>query len=397
MHMPDRSRRWAERLLARLAHRGMTEYVRPGRGGQHLHYLTPTGIRAAEQIPTRVEMRRKLITPEQATGPLWRHTLAVNDTGIAFMQAARSRGDECGPFSWRHEIAHHIPAPGRRAGEQVISDLLLTYLAEQDNGQITFHYRLIELDRATVPVDALTGKLARYTDLYRHLHSEKPGQPVSRALYPVFPDVHCILTGRPRSVLQRRAQTVLALLNNDPRLKTTPQVRVSLALLEDLQQQGPWAAIWRMPRDPARTVDWLGRDTGGNYEPGRAGHRADRRARRAAARRTSAGSLDLERREAVREPGAPPARAVWAGRCGDARACSGRRSQLGLPARPPARRCSPRGAAGAAAIRPRRRARPSGTGRRSAAQDGGRLRRSPWRSPARWAQARGLYRRSATA
>jgi len=134
MHTPGSSRRWAEHVLAQLVRCGLTEFVRPGRNAPRLHYLTSAGVRAVEQIPTRVEMRRKLITPEQAVGPLWRHTLAVNDTGIAFMQAARSRGDDCGPLSWRHEIAHRIPAPGRRAGEQVISDLLLTYLAEQSDG-----------------------------------------------------------------------------------------------------------------------------------------------------------------------------------------------------------------------------------------------------------------------
>lgn len=255
MHTPETSRRWSEHVLARLTRSGLTEFVRPGRNTPRIHYLTPTGIHAVEQIPTRAETRRKQITPEQATGPLWKHTLAVNDTGIAFMQAARSRGDDCGPLAWRHEIAHRLPGPDKR----LIADALLTYLAAHPDGQITFHYRLIELDRATIPVDVLAAKLSRYAQLDDF--DAKRGRPTWQEHYPVRPDVHCILSGRSRSALQRRAQTALALLlRNDPRLRTTSQVRVSLTLLEDLQQQGPWAPIWRAPRDPVRAVDWLGDD-----------------------------------------------------------------------------------------------------------------------------------------
>ena len=166
MHLPSHTRRWAEQILTQLARREMTAFVRPGRGGPRLYYLTPAGAQAVETIPTRVETRRKLITPEQAAGPLWRHTLAVNDTGIAFMRAARERDDDFGALGWRHEIAHHAPAAGHSRGELLIADALLTYLAHGPEGQLTFHYRLLELDRATVPADTLAAKLARYADLY---------------------------------------------------------------------------------------------------------------------------------------------------------------------------------------------------------------------------------------
>jgi hypothetical protein len=265
MHMPDRSRRWAERVLQQLATRELTAFVRPGKGGPRLYYLTPTGANAVEQIPTRVETRRKLITPEQAAGPLWQHTLAVNDTAIAFMQAARARGDDFGPFAWHHEIAHRTPTPGHARNELLIADALLTYLAIGQ--EMTFHYRLLELDRATVPTDTLANKLARYADLYHHApsnHGQPSGDPAWQAHYPIFPDIICILSGKPRPALQRRAQTVLALCQNDPQLQSTPEVRVSLALLEDLQARGPFAPIWHQPKDPAQRLDWLGnRPSGG--------------------------------------------------------------------------------------------------------------------------------------
>ncbi len=261
MHMPGRTRRWAEQVLAQLASRGLTAFVRSGLGGARLHYLTLAGAQAVELIPTRVETRRKLITPEQAAGPLWRHTLAVNDVGIVFLQAARERGDDFGPLGWRHEIAHRAPTAGRTAGELLIADALLTYLALGPARKLTFHYRLLELDRATVPTDTLAGKLSRYADLYRYAptgRGKTAGQPAWQARYPIFPDIICVLTGQPRAALTRRAQTVLALCREDPQLQRTPEVRVSLALLEDLQAKGPFAAIWHQPKDPGRALDWLG-------------------------------------------------------------------------------------------------------------------------------------------
>jgi hypothetical protein len=102
---------------------------------------------------------------------------------------------------------------------------------------------------------------ARYATLYRHAttnRSQPSGTPIWQAHYPIFPDIICVLAGRPRAALKRRAQTVLALCREDHRLKSTPEVRTSLALLEDLQADGPFAPIWRGPGDPARRMDWLG-------------------------------------------------------------------------------------------------------------------------------------------
>jgi hypothetical protein len=64
MHLPGRTRRRAEQTLATLTRRGLTAFVRPTRNTPRLYYLTPAGTQAVEQIPTRAETRRKLITPE---------------------------------------------------------------------------------------------------------------------------------------------------------------------------------------------------------------------------------------------------------------------------------------------------------------------------------------------
>jgi hypothetical protein len=255
MHLPGRSRRWTERVLAQLAARELTTFVQPGARGPRLYFLTSTGAEAVEQIPTRAETRSKLITPEQAAGPLWKHTLAVNQAGIAFIQAARERGDDFGPFGWRHEIAHVFSTPGRGRTETLIADALLTYPEQAASGALTYHYRLIELDRATVPTDILASKLARYADLHA---AAGQSEPAWRSSYPVFPDILCVLAGKPRAALQRRARTVLALCQANPRLQAAPEVKVSLALLDDLQAHGPYAAIWRELGSPSRPLNWLG-------------------------------------------------------------------------------------------------------------------------------------------
>jgi Replication-relaxation len=254
MHTPGASVRWTREILTGLRRHGLVSFIRAADGGGSVYFLTAKGAHAVELVPTRARMRRKLISPAQAAGPLRAHTLAVNETGIAFMASARERGDEFGTLAWRHEIAHPI---GARRGELLIADALLTYLRYGREGELIFHYRLLELDRATLPTDMLAGKLARYARLYRYTPTGQKA-PAWQARYPVFPGVICVLAGQPQRVLDRRAQTVLALCREDHELARTPQVEISICLLCELTTQGPFAAIWQRPGDERR-VDWLGR------------------------------------------------------------------------------------------------------------------------------------------
>ncbi len=159
LHTPGASRRWTQSLLGALQAHGLARFVRSD-GASKLWYLSDAGADAVEQLPARTETRRKVIAPAQAAGPLRQHTLQINDAGLAFVRAARARGDECGPFSWRHEIAHPIGAlPGRRRSELLIAHALLTYLQTGSDGEADVHRRFLELDRATLPVPALAAKL----------------------------------------------------------------------------------------------------------------------------------------------------------------------------------------------------------------------------------------------
>ncbi|HVA19901.1 MAG TPA: replication-relaxation family protein [Solirubrobacteraceae bacterium] len=252
MHTPGSGIRWTREILTGLRRRGLVSFLRAADGAGSVYFLTSKGAHAVELIATRTLGRRKLITPAQAAGPLRTHTLAVNETGIAFMAAAREREDEFGALAWRHEIAH--PIAGRR-GELLIADALFTYLQYGCKGTLNFHYRLLELDRATLPTEMLAGKLARYARLY---HYTRTGQkaPAWRACYPVFPGVICVLTGDITKALERRLQSVLALCSEDRELQQTPEVGISICLLDDLTAQGPFAAIWRRPGIEQR-LGWL--------------------------------------------------------------------------------------------------------------------------------------------
>lgn len=258
LHAPRASRRFAQQSVARLRKAGLADRVLLP-GGLGVWYLTERGLRVMEAMPDRVETRHKPIPPEHAAGPLQAHTLAVNEVGIAFVTAARERGDECGPTAWRHEVAHSLgPPPGRRGSEQLISDAVLTY---QLTGppRTSLHYRFIELDRANRSSADLVAKLGRYGRLYRHkvAAQEKKAVLLWKQLYPVFPTLLVVLAGRPREALLRRRKAVLGLCRANPDLRDTPEVEISICLLEDLVAEGPFASIFATLAD-SEPVDWLG-------------------------------------------------------------------------------------------------------------------------------------------
>lgn len=268
MVAPVQALRRTQRRLAALADRGLLAHVIQ-RGVAHrptrLWHITDPGTAVVEASPDRTETRRKVLTPAQAAGLLAQHTLAVNQVGLTFLQGARQRGDEDVSWrSWRHELAHPMTPGGPRNRQVVIADAVLGYPLRQPDGRVAFHHRFIELDRATVPVDQLAHKLARYTRLYHHTAPAQPGSPTRPAWqqrYPAFPGVLLILTGQPRPALERRLRTLLALCASSPELTDTPQVKITLGLLEDLVSEGPWAPVFLSAIRADKWVDWLAEES----------------------------------------------------------------------------------------------------------------------------------------
>jgi hypothetical protein len=220
--------------------------------------VTELGARLAREAGV-LDGEPRLIGAEEAAGALQAHTLAVNDAAICFVQAARERGDEFGPFAWRHEASHPLSRGRGQRRRRLVADAVFTYLRIEEDG-VAIEQRFLEIDRATLTVDRLAAELARYAELYRLGGSD--GEPLWRSRYPFFPPVHCVLTGGHRAALERRCSTVLALLRSDPRFSRTPEVGISICLLDDLQGEGPFAPIFLDARDPSRAVDWLGGDGG---------------------------------------------------------------------------------------------------------------------------------------
>lgn len=259
LHTPGSHASYTRRLLATLTRMGVVDYA-VAAGRLKLWYLTRSGNDAVETIPTRAEHRRRQVSREQAAGPLRMHTLAVNDTGIVFVKTARDKDDECGPLAWRHEIAHPIgPGNAKHPRELVVADALLTYTQQYKDRTLAVHQCFIELDRATIPVPALTEKFARYTRLKNYTPLQaKPGAGGGngwRDYYTEFPRVLVLLAHKDRGTLKRRLQNTIALHQTSTH---TRGAVVLLGLFEDLCEHGPFAEIFIDPENPERYVNWLG-------------------------------------------------------------------------------------------------------------------------------------------
>lgn len=254
IHFPDRSARLARRALAGLAEAGLAAFVPSGGAAgapRRLWYATERGASAALEAGLLEGMPR-LVDADTAAGPLQRHTLAVNDAAISFLRAARERGDEFGPLAWRHEVVHRLGS--RRRVRSLFADAVLTYVRLTDS-EVVVEQRFLELDRATLSVDRLAAELARYGRLLRAEGRE--GEPLWRSQYPSFPPVICVLAGAGRAALQRRRDTVVAILADDLDFAGSPDLSVRLCLAEELAERGPFAPIFTDVRDPERPTDWL--------------------------------------------------------------------------------------------------------------------------------------------
>ncbi len=264
IHAGDAELRWVQKLLGRLRTAGLADYVLSAHGRRRLWFATERGTQLAREAGTLEG--RPPVAAELAAGPLAAHAIAVNEAAICFLRAAAQRADDFGPLAWRHEVFHPILRGRGRRRRSLVADAVFTYL-RKDGDEIAIEQRFLELDRATLPVDRLARELARYAELYR-AREAKAGEPLWRASYPVFPKLHCVLTGAPRRALSRRRSTASVLLASDPLLSRTPEVAISICLLEDLRAEGPYAPVFRDVRDPSRPVDWLGSPVGRSKEPG---------------------------------------------------------------------------------------------------------------------------------
>jgi hypothetical protein len=264
LYTPQAQQRWTRRVLEALKARGLVDRVL-GPGTLSLWFATDAGADAVEAAGPRAEQRRRVTTSAQAEGLLRAHTIAVNNVGIAFTNAARERGDECGPDSWRHEIAHPISAgSARKPSQLVVADALLTYLQTAEDGGLVLHQRFIELDRGTErPAEQLAAKITRYTRLryYTPASATAPAEPLWRRYYRSWPHLLIVFADQTERRTQQRIQRTLALYESDPGKNPHIAIPVSFVNLDDLTTQGPFADIFITGDQPERKVNWLGVST----------------------------------------------------------------------------------------------------------------------------------------
>lgn len=246
LYAPLTSLRWTRSTLADLEDQGLVAWVRVAGGRERAWYLLRDGVSVTEGAG--VEVRGYRMDARRAAGPLQAHTLATNEVGLVFVEAARRYGDDCWSEGWRNETAHRAGAGG--TGEVIISDAVLDYTVIEKNLGSTFLCRFIEIDRATTPVRTLVRKLEAYARLYAH-------RPSWRA-YPMFPPVVVVMAGPPEVVLQRRIDALDAMLPLSAPLANAPDVQITATTLEQLRTHGPHAPVfWRPGFD--HLVDIRGR------------------------------------------------------------------------------------------------------------------------------------------
>jgi hypothetical protein len=257
MHLPDVGLRRVQQLLADLGREGLADRA-AGLGAQRVWFATARGIEVVRSAGA-LEDEPPTFDRRSAAGRLMAHTLAVNDVGIAFMAAARVRGEEFGPLSWRHEVVHPMSAGRGRRRRVKIADAVLTYL-RAEGPETVVEQRFLELDRATRSAEGLARELALYARL--RTVAGPDGEALWRGRYPAFPSVLCVLAGSRADLLRRRREAVLAFLGADPALASSPQPAIRVCLLEELCREGPFAPVFIEARESGLPVDWTGRPGG---------------------------------------------------------------------------------------------------------------------------------------
>lgn len=242
--------------------------------GELLWYATAFGaetVEAGRELPARAYR----ITSQAAASALQEHTLATNETALAFVEHARRLGDECGPLGWDLEVAHRVrDGNGRHSDETWLTpDAVLHYTRTTTDEQgderrlLTF---FLEIDRATMSIHRLAAKLHAYARYAAYIPQPAPGararQPAAgqliqeawRERYPAFPRILIILTGASPRVLARRVLDLRALAASDPRLqRVAARIQVGVTSLDLLTVHGPFTPIVTPVLGPEAPTDVL--------------------------------------------------------------------------------------------------------------------------------------------
>ncbi|OKJ52600.1 replication-relaxation family protein [Streptomyces sp. CB02261] len=260
---------YLRRQLHTLRHAGFAEVVGRRSTGQTelLWWLTEKGAQAVEAVGL-LQPRAYRMSPEAALGPLQEHTLAVVETGAAFVEHARRLGHECGPLDWSPEIAHYYRDEAR-PGEELclVPDAVLSYVHTEAK-QRTLLTFFVEVDRTQMTIARLAQKLHAYAAYHEYAPQPQTAKgprgprrqaamPAWRYRYPAFPRLLLVLTGASEDRLARRISDLRSLAASDPSLASTP-VRVGVTTLDKLRTHGPFEPVFTPVLGLAELSDaWL--------------------------------------------------------------------------------------------------------------------------------------------
>jgi len=222
--------------------------------------VTPVGAEVVEAAGG-VDARAYRLPSTTVAHLLQEHTLDVVETGLAFVESARSAGGECGPLAWTPEVAHQFQSrTGDRRGV-VIADAVLHYVLE-DAGRRSQRTLFVELDRATMPVARLARKLTGYIRYHDHAPAEAGGRPLWRRRYPRFPRLLIVLSGAKEHLLERRLADLRAHADAMPVVSAAAgRVEMVATTLPKLRADGPLEPIAMPLHGDPRWVPVFGRLT----------------------------------------------------------------------------------------------------------------------------------------
>ncbi|MFF0337873.1 replication-relaxation family protein [Streptomyces fimicarius] len=264
--------RYVRSQLQVLQEQGLADAAkrRHNQAGELLWYVTTFGAETVE-AGGELSVRAYRITGQAAASALQEHTLAINDTALAFVEHARRGDDECGPLSWDMELAHRVRDGNARHGDEawLTPDAVLHYVRATGDERMLLTF-MVEVDRTTMSIARLAAKLHAYARYATYVPQPSPAargrQPASGGLvqeawrerYPAFPRILFVLTGAPPQVLARRAADIRALAAADPRItRAASRIQVGVTSLELLQFHGPFAPIFTPVLGGAAPVDVL--------------------------------------------------------------------------------------------------------------------------------------------
>ncbi|MFC7994367.1 replication-relaxation family protein [Streptomyces pilosus] len=270
MHLilsPDVRIEQTRRRLMKLRDEGLLDRVTlPQAGRTRVWFATRYGAQIAAEWPELRGRRPPRGAHDRTAVRLGvGHGLTVTETGLAFLQDARHRGDLCQPLDWIPEVHH--PLGG---GEAVIPDALLYYRsrgtgsAESGEGGGSMLRAFVEVDRATMGPERLAAKLGAYARLHQYVPAPPPGtrhqlavqEETWRRRYPLFPRLLFVLDGTGPTGIETRLSALRAAARDLALTDFLHEVPVLAAAMTDLLQHEPSAPIWRPVQSPQQRVIW---------------------------------------------------------------------------------------------------------------------------------------------